>query len=86
MWKKVLGRLLLGLCCGLAPAAAQQPGLADLNAPIAAPAVQARIIHWTPAARFLVSPVPEPITYTMLGVGLFLVVVAARRQRRFLRG
>ena len=85
MWKKMLGRVVLGLCCGLAPAAAQQPGGADLTTLSAAAYAPAGAMHWTPAARMLVTPVPEPITYTMLGVGLALVVVAARRQRRFLR-
>lgn len=86
MWKKMLGRVVLGLCCGLAPAAAQQPGGFDLNALSATTHGPSGAMHWTPAAMQLVTPVPEPITYTMLGVGIALVIVAARRQRRFLRG
>lgn len=45
-----------------------------------------RTLNWTPGTTFLVSVVPDPTTYGMLVFGLALVGVAARRQRRFLRG
>jgi len=43
-------------------------------------------LAWPPATTFLISAVPEPTTYGMMVVGLGLVGVAARRQRRYLRG
>lgn len=44
-----------------------------------------RTLGWTPETSFLISAVPEPATYGMLAFGLGLVVVAARRQHRFLQ-
>jgi len=45
-----------------------------------------RTLNWTPGTSLLVSAVPEPTNYSLLAFGLLLVAVAARRQRRFLRG
>jgi len=45
-----------------------------------------RSLGWTPGTTTLISIDPDPATYAMLVIGLVLVAVAARRQRRFLRG
>jgi hypothetical protein len=45
-----------------------------------------RTLNWTPGTTLLVSAVPEPTNYSLLAFGMILVAVAARRQRRFLRG
>lgn len=45
-----------------------------------------RTLNWTPGTALLVSAVPEPTNYSLLAFGMLLVAVAARRQRRFLRG
>jgi len=37
---------------------------------------------WAPQTRFAISPAPEPETWTMLGTGLLVTALAARRRRR----
>ena len=43
-------------------------------------------MNWTPGTTLLVSAVPEPTNYSLLAFGMILGAVAARRQRRCLRG
>ncbi len=91
MLTKLFGGAVLALCCSsvqpaghgstvIGAGAARQALLGATLVP------RTHALNWTPRAAFLVSPVPEPTTYAMLAVGLGLVVVAGRRQRRFLLG